>query len=298
MLIETAGGDHFLDYGSLVEPIFAGLRRLSGLDLASTATPWAQWWMESMDGFHARRTLTKISDADVPRARVVFEVTDADGRRRRTAFAPAGGDAVPDAYVIPVAAFQALVAGLEDAGMFSQPDDQRTLADEHLAIRVGVMNQEKRLVLVPSHEDPRHGTLLARLESLEEMNVWQRYRDAKAYPDAAAWQKKMAEVFQGAAPDVRRAVLVADGRRRVRRPPERRRARGGARPARAHRRPHRRAGDDAPDLRRAGEGLRPRRGAHRRERGGPRSGARSASRWSRRSRAPAPRPRGASSARP
>ncbi len=208
VLIETVGGDHFLDYNSLVEPIFAALRRLSGLELSSSARPWAQWWQENLGTFHARRTLSGVPEADLPHARVVFEALDAEGRRRRVTFVPEGGDAVPDAYVLPVPGFQALVGGLEDAGLFQDADDQRTLTEEHLAVRVGVFNQERRLVLTPSKEDGRYETLRARLDALAEGSAWQRYRDADEFPDAEVWRKRQTEIFSTAEADVRRVTLL------------------------------------------------------------------------------------------
>lgn len=209
VLIETAGGDHFLDYDSLVEPVFAALRRLSGLDLPATAKPWAQWWQENLTSFRARRTLSGVADADLPRSRVVFDVVDAEGRRRHAVFTPGGGDRVEGAYVLPAAAFRALVESLEDAGIFKGTDDQRQLAEEHLAARVGVMNQERRLVLTPSPDDPRHALLRARLDALEEGNLWQRYRDVAEFPDEESWWRKESEIFASADADTRQANLVA-----------------------------------------------------------------------------------------
>ncbi len=209
VLIETVGGDHFLDYDSLVEPVFTALRRLSGLDLPATAKPWAQWWQESMGSFRARRTLSGITDADLPRSRVVFDVVDAEGRRRNSVFTPAGGDRIAGAYVLPAPAFRALLESLEDAGIFKGSDDQRQLAEEHLAARVGVMNQERRLVLTPSVDDPRHALLRARVDALVEGNVWQHYRDVAEFPDEDAWWRKEAEIFASADAETRQANLVA-----------------------------------------------------------------------------------------
>ncbi len=208
VLIETVGGDHFLDYNSLVEPIFVTLRRLSGLELSSSAKPWAQWWQENLGTFHARRTLSGVPDADLPHARIVFETLDAEGRRRRASFVAEGGDPVEDAYILPVAGFQALVGGLEDAGLFQEGDDQRVLTDEHLAVKVGVFNQERRLVVVPSKEDARYETLRGRMDALEEGSAWQRYRDADEFPDAGVWRKRQTELFSTAEADVRRVTLI------------------------------------------------------------------------------------------
>lgn len=208
VLIEAAGGDHFLDYGSVIELIFASLRRLSGQDLPSTAKPWAQWWQDNLGSFQARRTLAGVTEDDIPRTRVVFEIVEPDGRRRQTVFSSEGGAKVEGAYVLPLPAFRALVGGLEDAGIFQQGDDQRTLADEHLAARVGILNQEKRMVLSPSRDDARYETLLARVVALEETNLWQRYRDADQFPDATVWWPQQAEIFAAAAPETRRGLLT------------------------------------------------------------------------------------------
>ncbi len=208
VLIETVGGDHFLDYHSLVEPIFVTLRRLSGLELSSSAKPWAQWWQENLGTFHARRTLSGVPDADLPHARVVFETLDAEGRRRRASFVAEGGDPVEGAYILPVPGFQALVGGLEDAGLFQEADDQRTLTDEHLAVKVGVFNQERRLLLSPSREDPRFETLRGRLDALEDVSAWQHYRDVDEFPDAEVWRKRQTELFSTAESEVRRVTLI------------------------------------------------------------------------------------------
>jgi len=208
-LITTVGGDHFVDYGSVVEPAFAALRRLSGEDLPATASPWAQWWNEARETFRARRTLTRVDDADVARARVVFDVIDAEGRRRRAAFvSESAGLEDPEGFVLPLEAFRALLDAVEDAGVFQGADDQRALTDEHLAVRVLVTNQERRLVLQPSPDDPRHGLLLARLTALEEQNLWQRYRDADTAPSARVWWTEESARSADASPDERKDRLL------------------------------------------------------------------------------------------
>ena len=208
VLIETAGGDHFLDYDAVLEPVFVSLRRLSGLDLPATAKPWAQWWQENLGTFHARRTLTSVGDADVAHARVTFDRVDAEGRRHHAAFTPEGGDRVEGAYVLPSAAFRALLESLEDAGVFKGSDDQRQLGDEHVAVRVGVLNQERRLVLAPSIDDPRYALVAARLDALEEGNVWQRYRDVSEFPDEDAWWQKQSRLLGSVDAETRRGWLV------------------------------------------------------------------------------------------
>jgi HEAT repeat protein len=207
-LILTVRGDHFLDYGSVVDPVFAALRRLSGLDLPSTAQPWEQWWAENRGKFRARRLLTAVSDDDLLKARVVVDRVDAEGRRRGVAFVPQGGVAFEDALVLPAPVFRALVKGLEEAGIFGSGDDVRSLSEPHLAVRLGVLNQERRMAVLPGGEDGRHATLSARVDALEEANVWQRYRDVDRWPDAAGWRKAQAEFFATAEPDVRRTALV------------------------------------------------------------------------------------------
>jgi hypothetical protein len=206
----AGGGDHFVDYGSVVEPAFAALRRISGEDLPAIAGPWAQWWNEAHGTFRARRTLTRVEDADVARARVVFDVIDAEGRRRRATFLPeTAAGATTEGFVLPTEAFRALLDAIEDAGVFQGADDQRVLTDEHLAVRVLVTNQERRLVVTPSPDDPRHGLLSARLVALEEQNLWQRYRDADAAPDPRAWWTAESARSAGASPDERKDRLLA-----------------------------------------------------------------------------------------
>ncbi len=207
-LILSVAGDHFLDYNSVVEPVFASLRRLTGLDLPSTAKAWGQWWTEQKGRFHARRLLKEVSDADAVHARVTADLVDAEGRRRRVAFAPKGGDRGEGALLLPLPAFKALLRGLEDAGVFTTPDDGRTLADEHLAVRLAVANQERRLLLVPGTQDGRYATLRARVEALEETNLWQLYRDTDRYADPEAWAASQSTFFATAEPQARRAALV------------------------------------------------------------------------------------------
>lgn len=209
VLVSTVGGDHFVDYGSVLEPSFAALRRISGMDLPATAAPWAQWWTEARETFRARRTLTRVDDTDAASARVVFDVIDAEGRRRRTAFVPeTAGAGRPAEFMLPSPAFRALLDAVEDAGIFEGADDQRVLTDEHLAVRVAVGNQERRLVVVPSPDDARHGLLGARLAALEEQNLWQRYADLDTVTDLKAWWRDEGARFSAASPDARADRLV------------------------------------------------------------------------------------------
>jgi HEAT repeat protein len=213
VLIDTVAGDHFRDYESLVEPTFAALRRLSGLDLNPSAQAWGAWWLENRGKFRARRLLSAVPDEDVPRSRVVFDAVDAEGRRRRVAFvpkgpvAPRGFPGAEKAYVLPVPVFKALLVAVEEAGVFRQADDGRTLGEEHLAVRLGVLNQERRLVLQP-REDGRYADMVARLTALEDSNVWQRYRDTDEFPDPVAWWDRQGQVFEGADASTRAALLT------------------------------------------------------------------------------------------
>ena len=63
----------------------------------------------------------------------------------------------------------ALVRGLEDAGIFRGGDDSRSISEQHLAVRLGVLNQERRMALLPSAEDPRYATIRERAKHAAEV---------------------------------------------------------------------------------------------------------------------------------
>ena len=205
VLIDTVGGGHFRDFSSLAEPVFSALRRLSGLDLPTTATAWATWWSSQRDSFQARRPLDAFAPKDLPYAYVTAEAVDAEGRRRSATFRAEEGSANPGDFVLRSSVFTALVDALEEAGIFQSESVAKPRADEHVVVVLGVLNQQRRLVIPPS--DPRYPLIRMRVTSLLEANEWQRYRDVDRWPDAIAWWKTNVEMVEQADPETRRILL-------------------------------------------------------------------------------------------
>jgi HEAT repeat protein len=207
-LIDGVGGEHFRDFESLAEPMFGALRRLSGQDLPSNAVEWAKWWQRERGQFHARRELKNLAEADVAFAWVRFESIAADGSRRSAVFA-AEGAVKPGAYMLPRETFASLVEALRDVGIFDLRAPARARADEHVSVTLGVRTLESRVTLAPGDDrgTPRYSVLRARFESLEEANLWQRYRDTDAWPDAAAWRSAASAEMAQSEPEVRADLI-------------------------------------------------------------------------------------------
>ncbi len=206
VLVDALVGEHFRDFEVLSDPVFAALRRLSGQDLPANAVAWAAWWQGARGSFQARRALTAVAEADLPVSWVRYEAVASDGRRRNATFVAVGGSRA-GAYVVPKAAFLSLVDALRDAGIFDARLRSRARSDEHVAVTLGVRNLESRLGLSPREDAERYAVLKLRFESLEEANLWQRYRDVDAWPDARAWWDATAQAFEQADPDVRADLL-------------------------------------------------------------------------------------------
>lgn len=210
VLIDAVGGDHFRDFESLREPTFAALKRLSGrVDIPENAVAWARWWMVSKGTFRASRPLTGITTGDLPSAHVRFEAVEADGRRRWASFIAVDGRPRPDAFLLTNAAFKALVDALDHAGIFDAEERTQPRADEHVKVVLGVGDQRKTMVLLPSSRDMRYMQVKMRFTSLLDANVWQRYRDTDKSPDARAWWDQNHAMMAEAAPDERRQMLQA-----------------------------------------------------------------------------------------
>ncbi len=207
VLIDTIGGRHFRDFSSLQEPVFSALRRLSGLDLPSTAVAWATWWQTERGRFKARRPLVAVLTKDLPFAYVRFESVSSDGRRRRVTFRSEDGSPQTGEYALARGAFQALVDALEEARLFESKGAEKARADEHVLVTLGVLNQ-RRQMLVPATDD-RHALLKLRMDSLEEVNLWQRYRDTDQWPNAATWWAKSEKMMSDADPEARILMLKA-----------------------------------------------------------------------------------------
>lgn len=207
VLIDTVGGEHFRDHSSLSEPVFSALRRLSGLDLPATAVAWAIWWRTERERFQARRPLLVVLDEDLPFAFVRFEVVASDGGRRRATFRSEDGSVQVGEYALGRDAFKALVEAIEEAGIYEVEGADEVRADEHVLVTLGVMNQKRRMA-VPS-SDPRHALLRMRMDSLEDTNLWQHYRDTDRWPNAAEWWRTQAEVMAAADPSERTELLRA-----------------------------------------------------------------------------------------
>ena len=207
VLIDTVGGDHFRDFSSLQEPVFSALRRLSGLDLPSTAIAWATWWQTERGRFKARRPLVVVRAEDMPFAYVRFESVSSDGRRRRVTFRSEDGTPQTGEYALARDEFQALVESLEAAGIFQAEAVEKARADEHVLAVLGVLNQRRQLAVPVT--DERHALLKLRMDSLEEANLWQRYRDTDQWPNAAEWWKQNEKMMADADPETRVLMLKA-----------------------------------------------------------------------------------------
>ncbi len=209
VLIDAVGGDHFRDYASMTEFVFAALRRLSGRKFPNNAVAWGQWWQVERGRFRARRPLRTISATDLPRAYVRFEATEADGRSHWAEFVSADGEQREDAFLLSTEVFRALVSTLTDAGIFTVEDRREPRADEHIAVSLGVMNQRKQMVLTPAENEMAFMRLKMRFMSLIDANLWQRYRDKDKTADARTWWEKNGPIMAEAGPDERAKMLQA-----------------------------------------------------------------------------------------
>ncbi len=207
VLIDTVGGAHFRDFSSLVDPVFGALRRLSGLDLPSTAVSWAQWWEQERDSFHARRPLEGFDRADLSKAYVAVELIDAEGGRRRAVFRSEDAAIQAGDFILESDVMLALVRALDAAGIFEADAVTPPSAEEQVLVTLGVLNQTRRMA-VPAG-DPRYPLLRMRFDSLLGANRWQRYRDADRWPDAKEWWVANADTVRQADPETRRQLLDA-----------------------------------------------------------------------------------------
>jgi HEAT repeat protein len=218
-LIRTLGGPHFRDYNSVAPNALAALRRLSGLNLADTAVAWARWWRGARGSFRARRPLRSLDPADEPRAYVLFDAVEANGRRHRAEFVCEGGAERPHAFLLHRRVFEGLVSFLQGEGLFDADGRGGLRSNEHVAVTLGVLNQRKRMTVsadpvggtAPRREAARarYERLRMRMQALVAANVWQLYRDADKWPDPTAWWKANVDVFAQASPDERKAMLQA-----------------------------------------------------------------------------------------
>ncbi len=216
-LINTLGGAHFRDFGSFAPNAFAALRRLSGQSLPDTAVAWAKWWRGARASFRARRPLQTLDPADVPQAYVVFDAIDASGRRTHVSFVAEGGADRKEAFLLKRPVFEGLVDFLEGEGLFSEEERGGSLAAEHVAVTLGVLNQRKRMTvsaeIVGAGESEKRTNkqkfdrLRMRMDALLEANIWQRYRDADKWPDRLAWWRTNVDVLMQASPAERQAFL-------------------------------------------------------------------------------------------
>ena len=216
-LIETLGGAHFRDFGSFAPNAFAALRRLSGRTLPDTAVAWAAWWRDARANFRARRPLQTLDPADVPQAYVDFEAIDASGRRTHVSFVAEGGADRKGAFLLKRPVFEGLIDFLEGEGLFSQEERGGSLASQHVAVTLGVLNQRKRMTVSAEMvgggdseklaNRQKYDRLRMRMEALLETNLWQRYRDADKWPDHLAWWKTNVDPLMQASPAERQAML-------------------------------------------------------------------------------------------
>ena len=216
-LINSLGGSHFRDFGSFAPSAFAALRRLSGKDLPDTAVAWAKWWSGARASFRARRPLQDLDPADVPQAYVEFEAIDATGRRTMVSFVAEGGAERKGAFLLKRQVFEGLVGFLEDEGLFAQEERGGSLAAEHVAVTLGVLNQRKRMTVSAEvvgageveklSNKQKYDRMRMRMEALLDTNIWQRYRDADKWPDHLAWWKQNVDPLMQASPEERKAML-------------------------------------------------------------------------------------------
>ncbi len=218
-LINTLGGSHFRDYGSMAPSIFASLRRLSGRDLPDTAVAWAQWWQTSRASFRARRPLQKLDPTDVARAYVRFDAIAASGLRRSATFVSEGGAERRGSFLLKRRVFEGLVSFLDGEGLFSTIERGGERANEHVAVTLGVLNQRKRLTVSADEmglsevdgqaHRQKFARMRMRMNALIDANLWQKFRDTDKWPDAQSYWKANVDLMAQADPEQRRAMLQA-----------------------------------------------------------------------------------------
>jgi len=218
-LIDTLGGAHFRDYGSVSPSAFAALRRLSGQDLPDTAVAWAQWWQSNRASFRARRPLQKLDPTDVARAYVRFDAISVNGRRRTATFISEGGAERARAFLLKRRVFEGLVAFLDGEGLFSFVEHGGERANEHVTVTLGVLNQRKRMTVTPDvrgvseteqiEHRRKYERVRMRMDALIDANLWQRYRDTDKWADIQSYWKANVDLMAQAEPDQRRAMLRA-----------------------------------------------------------------------------------------
>jgi HEAT repeat protein len=213
VLVDAIGGDHYRDFEVLSDTVFASLRLLSGQDFPATAVTWAQWWQRERGTFHARRRLKQLTPDDLPFASVRYEALLADGARRGARFVPEDAGPAGDALRLPRESFAALVESLADIGIFEGRPQGRVTAPEQVTVVLSVRNQESRVTVTPDPDPAALHVLRQRFKSLEDANLWQRYRDTDRWPDAGTWRTAQAREMAQAEPDERvellRSAIVA-----------------------------------------------------------------------------------------
>ena len=194
------------DLSSLIQPASERLALLSGENFGLDGRAWRAWWVANAEGFEARRGALPIADGEASAIALTFErggVGPAGVRSRRRYLGPDA--AIPsdeqDLVYLSSAEASELVALLRKSGVLGAErlgDGTLTGARVVLTLRVG--EREKALSLEAGRSLPWLEEIERRLQLLDELHLWQAYRDESRYPTRRAFWESEARWWSEATP--------------------------------------------------------------------------------------------------
>ena len=207
-LVATVSGQTFhTDLAALTPPALRRLELLTGQTFANDGPRWIEWWVQSREGFFARRAWLEVRPQDVGRIciRYTEEGTQTRefsliGPENESSMEPGAAPGRPaGAEIVRLDANQArdLVAAIEREGLLGPeklPGMRGSRGGEERTLQILVGNRGKSFSFGARASDPWFERTVALARDLLDRNRWQRYRDParhvstqELWNDQSAW---------------------------------------------------------------------------------------------------------------
>jgi len=194
------------DLSSLIQPASERLALLSGENFGLDGRAWRAWWVANAEGFEARRGALPIAESEISSIELTYDtgaVSSPEGGGRRRYHGPAVAIPEDEGNLIYLTSAEAseLVALLRTSGVLGAErlgDGTLTGARRVLALCVG--SREKTLSFEAGRSVSWLEDIERRLERLDELHVWQAYRDESKYRTRRAFWEDESRWWSEATP--------------------------------------------------------------------------------------------------
>ena len=201
-LLGLVAPEKFIASLQLLQPVALDvLVKFSGRNFRTRGSAWRGWWQEAGPNFVGLRRTVAITEVNAGHAHILWNVGEhfLSFRGPKVAVKDVPSGATP--YVLASDEFRALVSTLTTLGFMA--DNELPQTEDVWTIDLRVDGARALMRVDPSKGQAFHRSFAA----IARREMWQKYRDPKAQPDATAfWRMERKWLAQNPGQEVRRLL--------------------------------------------------------------------------------------------